>query len=124
MIAFLDAEPGSVVVEELLLDTTNVCYAHAINLFEVFYHVLRKSNEATARQAIEDLLFFGVVLREDMDTPFWQEAGRLKVAHSLSVADTFCLTLGRRLGSTVVTTDHHEMDVLVPLGLCPIQFIR
>ncbi len=60
-----------------------------------------------------------------MDTAFWQLAGQLKVnPGKISLADCFALALTIRTGGTLVTADHHEFDVIVPLGLCPILFIR
>ena len=37
MIAFPRDEPGADAVEEALLDSGSQCYAHALNLCEVFY---------------------------------------------------------------------------------------
>ena len=34
------------------------------------------------------------------------------------------IALAKQLAGEVVTSDHHEFDALVPLGLCPIRFIR
>lgn len=60
-----------------------------------------------------------------MDPAFWQSVGQLKVnPGKLSLADSFAVALAMRLGATLVTSDHHELDALVPLGLCPILFIR
>lgn len=42
----------------------------------------------------------------------------------ISIADCFCIALTQRLNGEVVTCDHHEFDAIVPLNLCPIQFIR
>ena len=61
----------------------------------------------------------------DMDEAFWKLIGQLKVSPGkVSLADCFALALAVRAGGTLVTADHHEMDRIVPLGLCPILFIR
>jgi len=124
MIAYLRAEPGDELIRSLLEDNANVCYAHAMNITEVFYDFLRGSDEKTADAAVGALLADGVNVREDMDWAFCRDLGKLKAAHRIAVADCFCLALGRRLSAEVLTTDHHELDALAPLGLCAIQFIR
>jgi predicted nucleic acid-binding protein len=124
MIAYLQAEPGGDVTRDLLADTSLTCYAHAVNVAEVYYHVLRADSEATAELAVELLLLDGLIIREDMDTEFWKSVGRLKARGRLALADCVCIALAQRLGGEVVTSDHHEFDALVPLGLCPIRFIR
>jgi len=54
----------------------------------------------------------------------WKEAATYKGHHAVALPDAFCLALARRLGGTLVTTDHAEFDPLVPLAYCPIRFIR
>jgi PIN domain nuclease of toxin-antitoxin system len=125
LIAFLNREVGASVVDGLLTDPEIVCFAHAINVCEVYYDLVRRSGASTARQAVADLITVGVQIRQDMDTAFWQQVGDLKVnPGKLSLADCFALALAIHTGSTLVTSDHHEFDPLVPLQLCPIQFIR
>ena len=125
LIAFLNREAGASVVDGLLTDPESVCFAHAINMCEVYYDLVRRSGSPTARQAVADLIAVGVRVRQDMDIAFWQQVGNLKVnPGKLSLADCFALALAIHTGATLVTSDHHEFDPLVPLQLSPIQFIR
>ncbi len=125
MIAYLRNEAGANVVERLLTDSKNICYAHAINLCEAFYDFARSSDEASAQQAITELLDLGVVERRDLDVPFWQQAGMLKAVHRrVSLADCCAIALTLKLGGELVTSDHHELDALAAAGVCPIKFFR
>ena len=124
MMAFLYNEPGDQVAEDLLLDNPGDCYAHVFNLSEVYYVVFRRNGLAAAEAAIQRMVDGGVTAREDADEPFWKDAATFKGKHALSPPDAYCLALARRLSGTAVTTDHKEFDPLVPLGYCPILFIR
>jgi len=124
MIAYLRGEPGGTVVDGILNDANNQCYAHAINLLEVYYNFIRGHSEAAARQAVMDLRSMGVSERRDMNRKFTQAVGQLKAQGRISLADCFCIVLAQQLGGEVVTSDHHEFDPLVPLGIVPIHFIR
>jgi PIN domain nuclease of toxin-antitoxin system len=125
MIAFLRDEVGAVVVDGFLKDAASRCFAHAVNVCEMYYDVARALGEPTAQSSLQDLTTAGVTIREDMDAAFWQDAGRIKAEYRrVSLADCFCIALARRVNGEVVTTDHSEFDPLVPLGLCPIRFIR
>lgn len=42
----------------------------------------------------------------------------------VALADCFALALAIREESTLVTSDHHELDAIAKAGVCPIQFIR
>ena len=125
LIAFLRREPGATVIDGLLTNTNNLCFAHVVNLCEVYYDVVRSNDVSTALQAVSDLIAAGVQVREDIDTAFWQQVGNLKVnPGKLSLADCFALALALRTGATLVTSDHHEFDPIAALGLCPMVFIR
>ena len=125
MIALLLREPGEEVVWAHLLEKDATCFAHSLNLCEVFYDFYRDSGEAAAVEAIEDLRWLGVVERNDLDEMFWREAGTLKGAHRrVSLADCCAIALTKRVGGTLLSSDHHELDPLAGLGVCPITFIR
>ena len=124
MIAYIEGEPGQAVVGSLLSNPTDVCYAHTINLCEVYYQVARRSGIHTAKAAIASLHMDGVIERRDMGRQFWQLVGDHKARGGISLPDCFCITLAQKLGGDVVTSDHGEFDPLVPLGIDPITFIR
>src|SRR5437867_615864 len=106
LLAFLLREPGASVVDGLLAANDAVCYAHVVNLCEVYYDFVRNHDSSTAQQAIQDLLTGGVVPRDDIDTDFWQHIGDLKVKPGkLSLADCFALALASRLDANLVTSD-------------------
>ena len=111
-------------VEALLNDSAAVCYAHAVNLCEVFYDSLRTTDEIQAHQAIDDLYTAGVIEQRDLSRSFWESTGKLKSRGRISLADCFCIALAQSLGGEVVTSDHHEFDLLAQLGIVPIRFIR
>jgi predicted nucleic acid-binding protein len=124
MVAYLNGEPGASVVGGLLSDPKNFCYAHAMNLCEVYYGTLRATDDRTARAALNTLYNDGVIMRRDMGQQFWQRVGKLKARGRISLPDCFCIVLAQQIGGEVVTSDHHEFDPLVPLGIVPILFIR
>lgn len=124
MIAYLRGEPGGSIVAGKLIDPNVTCYAHAVNILEVYYDTVRVSSATDAEQAVSDLQAAGVITRRDMDDAFLFSVGKLKASGGISIPDCFCITLAQTLGGEAVTSDHHEFGRLVPLGICPILFIR
>lgn len=90
----------------------------------MYYDFIRRADDATAEQAIADLVVAGVTERADLDPALWRDAGRLKAGRRLSLADAFGVVLAQRLGAEFVTSDHHEFDALASASICPILFIR
>lgn len=126
VIAYLRGEEGSKVVESILMNEENRCFAHAINLCEVYYDFIRATDEKTANEAIADLQSIGVITKEDMDSLFWQCAGKIKAKNKISLSDCFAIALAMRERAVLVTSDHHEFDPIVESGNYPVQvlFIR
>ena len=125
MIAYLRNERGAEAVEDALTAPDSQCFAHSINLCEVFYDFVRSAGETEAINAVADLSAAGIIERSDFDRDFWTAAGRLKgTQHRISLADCCGLTLAARLGAQFLTTDHRELDSLAAAGSYPITFIR
>ncbi len=124
MIAFLDNEPGADVVEAVLTEPSSTCFAHIFNLTEVYYIYFRRGGLPMAEDAIESLIAVGITVREDNDANFWKAAAMFKASHPMALPDAFCLALAVRMNGTIVTSDHNELDPIVPLGIAPILFIR
>ena len=80
MIAFLRKELGSDVVEAILLDKNNECFAHAINLCEVFYDFHRLSGEQAAEKAIGDLKAAGIIERRRFRPKFLERSRTNKIS--------------------------------------------
>ena len=124
LIAFLRDEPGADVVEKVL-SAPEKCYAHALNLCEVYYDFFRASNQDAAEAAITDLLGLGIEERTDLDSEFWRDVGGLKTVHRrISLADCCALALARRLGARLITADRHEFEPILSAGVGQIEFIR
>ncbi len=60
-----------------------------------------------------------------MDISFWQEVGNLKSMHKkVSLADCCAIALSNRLDAGLLTSDHHEFDILDEKGTCNFIFFR
>lgn len=89
MIAWLDGEPEGVRVEEIwgAFDEGEAeVFAHAANVCETFYHVLKATDEPTANAAIAMLRGRGLVERTDLDAAFWRDMGKTIVAARATVS--------------------------------------
>lgn len=138
MIAYLNDESGADAVEQFL-EGDEAVYAHAINLCEVFYDVLRsKKTLAAAENAISILKADGIIERNDMDGAFWRDiatliaARRTQAPHPskprekprLALGDACGLALARRLNAEFATADRAELESIQNAGLANVVFIR
>ncbi len=125
VIAFFRDEEGGEIVENFLIDPQHTCYIHVINLCEVYYDFIRSNDQVYAEQMINELELAGVIFKRNLGTRFWKLVGQYKATIArISLADCFALALTTTLRGILLTSDHHEFDRIVPLGICPIAFIR
>jgi predicted nucleic acid-binding protein len=116
LIALVSAEEGGAVVRDLLEraeygeDTIFMC---RINLLEVYYGILRDFGNAQASEFIGSFRASVIQLVDPLedDTIFF-EAGRLKSVYKISLADAIALAYASIMKCTLVTADHHEMDII------------
>ena len=101
LLALLNSEPGSRIVEENLEDAA----MSAVNLSEVVSKLSERGMPADAvRDALESL---GLAVHP-FDTEMAYAAGTLRAATrrlGLSLGDRACLALGLALGAPILTTD-------------------
>jgi PIN domain nuclease of toxin-antitoxin system len=124
LIAYLNGEPGTDIVEELLEQTTTPQYIHAINLLEIFYYIAKRTDVLNARKHIALLLQLGIQERADLDAAFWEDAATLKADHVVALGDCCGLALARRLGAEFITADRGDMKTATAANVCKITLIR
>jgi ribonuclease VapC len=129
MIAYLRGEAGGEMVRDFLDDADVEKYAHSINLAEVFISFARSHSEPTAREALDALRAAGIEERCDMDAALWRDAAALvaqqrRNGHGLSLGDSFCIALARRLSAELVTGDYPEFEPIQTANLARVTFFR
>ncbi|MCL2030893.1 MAG: type II toxin-antitoxin system VapC family toxin [Oscillospiraceae bacterium] len=123
LIAYLTDEPGVEVVERHLLQATGgtaLVYMHKLNLLEVYYGFLRSGGKARADEMLHDIAESGIEIIENLADPVFQEAGRLKALYRISLADSVALAEAVQKNAAILTSDHHEFDIVQRNE--PIQF--
>lgn len=125
MIAYLRNERGAGKVAEALADPNNQCFAHSVNLCEVFYDLYRANGPSIAAEALNNLVRVGIVENAQIARDFWEKVGALQATlKRVSLADCFSIALANQLQATVLTADHHEFDVLADQAVCVVDLIR
>jgi PIN domain nuclease of toxin-antitoxin system len=124
LLAYLRAEPGADAVEDLLTGD-EACMAHAVSLCEVYYKLQKYEAESEVRLAMQEFKHVGLVVRTDLDEPFWLKVGGYKAAmQSVPLADCFVVALASRTNAPAVTADHPDFEPISEQGICRVTFIR
>ena len=115
LIALLADEEGADKVEHSLRKAeTDDCliYMNKINILEIYYWVYREEGKKKAKKVLEKILALPVVVIEKLEDKVFKEAGRLKATYRMSLADSIALAEAKTRKAEILTSDHHEFDVV------------
>ena len=115
LVAMLAAEPGVAEVRNIIRrayrGNTHVSM-NRLNVLEVYYGLFRSYGKEYADDKLEKINKLPVVIIPDINNAVFFEAGRLKATYKISIADSVALAEASVSGATLVTADHHEMDII------------
>ena len=127
LIALINREPGYEVVRELLkkaeAGSVNV-YMHIVNLCEVYYDCLRSSGTKIADALLKTIESMPLTIVDRIDVTLLKETGKIKASEKVSLADAFAVGLAVTLHAQLVTSDHHEFELLETKGIVRILWFR
>jgi len=124
IIALARGESGADRLEEILLENHSTFFIHAVNLCEVYYSFYRASGKSVADELVNDVVTAGIIVRADLDEPFWKLVGELKATLAIPLPDAFASALAQRCKGDVVTGDHDHFDKIAQKGICGVCFFR
>jgi len=102
-------EMVAAIIEAAYRGETKV-YMNKINLLEVYYDKLRNLGKPEADKLITVISKQPVIIVSEISDAVFEEAGRIKAAYRISLADSIAIAEALTSGSALVTSDHHEMD--------------
>ena len=115
LIAALQNEDGAdkiVDVYEKVLAGEAELVMHVVNLLEVYYDDYRAHGKEAADKMIAAVKALEIKIITETDDELFFEAGRLKASYKISLADSFVLAQANVLEGILITSDHHEFDVI------------
>jgi len=82
-----------------------------VNLYEVYYGFYREYGKDYALNVVRNVEHSPVFIT-DFDREVFLEAGRLKATYKFSLADSIAIAQTIILRGSILTSDHHEFDII------------
>ena len=127
LVAFFNDEEGADVVEKLLFDALNgQCHIimNKYNLLEVYYGYFRANGEVFAENILSIVENSSIEIKDVLTDMLFKKAGKFKASYKMSLADAMALAQAFDEQAILVTTDHHELDVIDSDGLVEFIWVR
>jgi len=115
LIAYLNDEPGSDVINEMLkkaADGDIEIYMNIVNLIEVHYANVRSVGRVQASLILGKILAAPIRVVSVISNHAFHEAAHLKAIYKMSLADCIGIATAIELSGKFVTSDHHELDAV------------
>ena len=116
IIASLKNEEGADKVENIFISQNKSndikIIMHKINLLEVYYDVIKRCGEATAKNVLAEIKKNPIKIISQLSNQLFFEAGKLKAKYRISLADSIALSMAYLQNGMLVTSDHHEFDII------------
>jgi predicted nucleic acid-binding protein len=115
LIALLKGEAGGEIVLAILHQASIgqvKVFMNKLNLLEVYYGAYRLSGKATADYTLYKITRSPILIIPEIADNVFEEAGRLKATYKISLADSIALAEASVSGCELLTSDHHEFDVI------------
>ena len=115
MISVLAKEDGWEKVSQLYRKAAGgeiILIMHRLNLLEVYYNILREYGKDAANDFMADVKQSPIAINHEISDEIFLEAGRLKATYKISLADSVVLAQSVVSDGSLVTSDHHEFDVI------------
>ena len=128
LIAYFSGEPGAEYIKAIFkkaIDTkTTKIMMHKVNLFEVYYDVIKNYNEQEADSMLDTVRKMPIEIIQVLEDAVFKKAGYLKAHYKLSLADSIALAESIMRNGQLITSDHHEFDVIAQTEHIGIAWFR
>ena len=91
---------------------TIIVYMNKLNLYEAYYDVLRSVGLQEAEQLYKEVQVSPIKIIDGISDPVFRKAGLLKARYRISLADSIALGEASVMGASILTSDHHEFDIV------------
>ena len=115
VIAALSNEDGADKVEVAYKEVASgnaKIIVNIVNLLEVYYDDYRVHGKKSADKMVESIMASPTIIVSEINKDIFKEAGRLKATYKISLADAFVLAQTKVVGGVLLTSDHHEFDIV------------
>ena len=127
LIAQLNDEQGAENVEQIFLsaqEESNTILIHAASIAEVYYDFLKKADLTLAEQFLEDVNNLPLKVVTEISFDLIKAMGHFKSRYKISFADIFVLALAKISNASIITSDHHEFDIIEASEELNFEWIR
>ena len=111
VLAFLRKEQGADIVKNVI-ESDAEKLLHSVTLLEVYYNLAKELGIDSADLFFELILETKIRIIYEITGNTIKNAGYFKSKYKISLGDSFVLATAKLYNATIVSSDHHEFDII------------
>jgi len=123
VLALLKGEQGMEVVRKTIESDTTILL-HSVTFLEIYYNVIKELGIDLADLYYEQMKQTKIEIINQISENVIKSAGYYKSRYSISLGDSFVLSTAKEHKAIIVTSDHHEFDIIEKLENINFLWIR
>ena len=111
VLALIKKEQGADIVKKVVESDARI-FLHSVTFLEMYYNIIKELGIDNAD------LFFGYVTQTKIEIIYEitektiKNAGYYKAKYKISLGDAFVLATAKEYDAKIISSDHHELDII------------
>ncbi|MCL2041153.1 MAG: PIN domain-containing protein [Bacteroidales bacterium] len=111
VLALIKGEQGMNIVKSAIESDAEV-FIHSVTLLEIYYNVAKELGIDSADLFFEQIIQTKIKIIYEITESTIKSAGYMKSKYKISLGDSFVLATAKWHKAKVISSDHHELDVI------------
>jgi len=123
VLALLKGEQGAEKVIKVIESDSEVIL-HSVTLLEIYYNLIKDIGVENANLFFENIVQTKIKIIYEVTENTIKNAGNYKSKYKISLGDSFVLATAKMNNAIIITSDHHEFDVIENLEKINFMWFR
>jgi PIN domain nuclease of toxin-antitoxin system len=111
VLALIKEEQGVEVVKKTI-ESNAVILLHSVTFLEIYYNIIKELGLDCATLYFEQMLQTKIEIIYQITESTIKNAGYYKSQYKISLGDSFVLATAKEHNATIMSSDHHEFDII------------
>ena len=123
VLALIKGEQGMNIVKSIIESDAEV-FLHSVTLLEVYYNVAKEHGLDNADCFFDQIIQTKIQIIYEITKNTIKTSGYFKSKYKISLGDSFVLATAKLHKAKIISSDHHELDIIEALENMDFLWIR
>jgi PIN domain nuclease of toxin-antitoxin system len=123
VLALIKEEQGMEIVKKVI-ESEEAILLHSVTFLEIYYNIIKELGLECASLYYEQMLQTDIKIIYQITESTIKNAGYYKSKYKISLGDAFVLATAKEHNAKIISSDHHEFDIIEKLEQVHFLWIR